>query len=95
MAILDTMKLVHLGSTVMDERLLAEGRKRFLVAMNCLRFNVGLKDPKMANVGLMMVSQGISLSEVWFSSFASLSNTLLLYQVIFAGGPTRSSDVDS
>lgn len=64
MAILDTMKLVHLGSAIEDERLLVEGRKRFLIAMDCLRRNVGLKDPDLAAVGLMIVSMGISLTEV-------------------------------
>lgn len=64
LAILDTLKLLHLGSTVRDERVTIEGRKRFLTAMNCLRLNVGLEDPKLAVVGLMLVAMGISMSEV-------------------------------
>lgn len=63
LAILDSMKLVHLGSCVQDERLLAEGRKRFLLAMNCLRNNLG-HEPSMALPGLMLVSIGISMTEV-------------------------------
>ncbi|KAM0715894.1 hypothetical protein Q7P37_008408 [Cladosporium fusiforme] len=65
MAILDTMKLVHLGSIVKDERLLIEGRKRFLIATNFLRCNLELKEPSMPNVGLMLVSVGISMSEMY------------------------------
>ena len=68
LAILDSMKLVHLGSCVQDEQLLLEGRKRFLVAMNCLRSNMG-HEPSMALPGLMLVSIGISMTEVSFLSF--------------------------
>lgn len=63
LAVLDSMKLVHLGSCVQDERLLIEGRKRFLVAMDCLRGNLG-RDPSLALPGLMLVSIGISMTEV-------------------------------
>lgn len=63
LAVLDSMKLVHLGSCVQDEGLLIEGRKRFLVAMNCLRSNLG-RDPSLALPGLMLVSIGISMTEV-------------------------------
>lgn len=68
LAVLDSMKLVHLGSCVQDERLLIEGRKRFLVAMNCLRGNLG-RDPSIALPGLMLVSIGISMTEVSLSMF--------------------------
>jgi hypothetical protein len=63
LATLDSLKLVHLGSCVQDERILLEGRKRFLIAMNCLRSNMG-HDPSMALPGLMLVSIGISMTEV-------------------------------
>jgi hypothetical protein len=63
LAILDSMKLVHLGSCVQDEQLLVEGRKRFLIAMNCLRGNLG-HEPSLALPGLMLVSVGISMTEV-------------------------------
>ena len=63
LAILDSMKLVHLGSCVQDEQLLLEGRKRFLIAMNCLRTNLG-HEPSLALPGLMLVSVGISMTEV-------------------------------
>lgn len=65
LAILDSMKLVHLGSCVQDQRLLSEGRKRFLLAMNCLQSNLD-HDPSMALPGLMLVSIGISMTEVSF-----------------------------
>lgn len=67
LAILDSMKLVHLGSCVRDEQLLVEGRKRFLLAMNCLRSNLG-HESSMALPGLMLVSIGISMTEVSFVS---------------------------
>jgi hypothetical protein len=63
LAILDSTKLLHLGSTVQDDRLLAEGRRRFLLTMNCLRSNVE-RDPSIALSGLMIVSLGVSLCEV-------------------------------
>ena len=68
LAVLDSMKLVHLGSCVQDEGLLIEGRKRFLVAMNCLRGNLD-RDPSLALPGLMLVSIGISMTEVSFIRF--------------------------
>ena len=68
LAILDSMKLVHLGSCVQDEQLLVEGRKRFLLAMNCLRSNLG-HEPGIALPGLMLVSIGISMTEVSFTGF--------------------------
>lgn len=63
LATLDAMKLVHLGSCVRDEQLLVEGRKRFLYAMNCLRGNLS-HEPSIALPGLMLVSIGISMTEV-------------------------------
>jgi hypothetical protein len=63
LATLDAMKLVHLGSCVRDEQLLVEGRKRFLYAMNCLRGNLS-QEPNIALPGLMLVSIGISMTEV-------------------------------
>ena len=63
LAILDSTKLLHLGSAVQDELLLAEGRKRFLLTMSCLRSNVQ-RDPSIALPGLMIVSLGVSLCEV-------------------------------
>lgn len=72
LAILDSMKLVHLGSCVQDEQLLLEGRKRFLLAMNCLRGNLG-HEPSIALPGLMLVSIGISMTEVSF--IPSMSST--------------------
>ena len=70
LAILDSMKLVHLGSCVRDEQLLVEGRKRFLLAMNCLRGNLGHEpSPSVALPGLMLVSIGISMTEVGFSFY--------------------------
>jgi hypothetical protein len=63
LAILDSTKLLHLGSAVHDDRLLAEGRKRFLLTMNCLRSNIE-QDPNIALPGLMIVSLGVSLCEV-------------------------------
>jgi len=68
LAILDSMKLVHLGSCVQDEQLLVEGRKRFLLAMNCLRSNLG-HEPGIALPGLLLVSIGISMTEVSFMGF--------------------------
>lgn len=68
LAILDSMKLVHLGSCVQDEQLLFEGRKRFLLAMNCLRSNLG-HEPGVALPGLLLVSIGISMTEVSFMGF--------------------------
>jgi hypothetical protein len=67
LATLDSMKLVHLGSCVKDERLLIEGRKRFLLAMNSLRSNL-THTPDMELPGLMLVSVGISMTEVSFVS---------------------------
>ena len=63
LAILDSTKLLHLGSAVQDDRLLAEGRKRFLLTMSCLRSSVE-NDPNIALPGLMIVSLGVSLCEV-------------------------------
>jgi hypothetical protein len=63
LAILDSTKLLHLGSTVQDDQLLAEGRKRFLLTMSCLRSSVE-RDPSIALPGLMIVSLGVSLCEV-------------------------------
>ena len=63
LAILDSMKLVHLGSCVQDEQLLLEGRKRFILAIDCLRSNFG-HEPSIALPGLMLVSIGISMTEV-------------------------------
>jgi hypothetical protein len=63
LAILDSTKLLHLGSTVQDDLLLAEGRKRFLLTMSCLRSNLK-REPGMALPGLMIVSLGVSLCEV-------------------------------
>jgi hypothetical protein len=65
LAILDSTKLLHLGSAVQDELLLAEGRRRFLLTMSCLRSNVK-RDPSIALPGLMIVSLGVSLCEVSF-----------------------------
>jgi hypothetical protein len=72
LATLDSMKLVHLGSCMQDERILLEGRKRFLIAMNCLRSNMG-HNPSMALPGLMLVSIGISMTEV--GAISLLCNT--------------------
>lgn len=63
LAILDSTKLLHLGSTVQDDLLVAEGRKRFLLTTSCLRSNLK-HDPGMALPGLMIVSLGVSLCEV-------------------------------
>lgn len=63
LAILDSTKLLHLGSSVHDDQILAEGRKRFLLTMKCLRSSVG-SDPRIALPGLMVVSTGVSLCEV-------------------------------
>lgn len=68
-AILDTIKLLHLGSTERSDRVLDEGRRRFGVAMNCLRLNLNMEHPEMAAIGLMIISMGISMSEVMFRSF--------------------------
>jgi hypothetical protein len=84
LAILDSMKLVHLGSCVQDEQLLLEGRKRFLLAMNCLRGNLG-HEPSIALPGLMLVSIGISMTEV--SLFPSMSSTRQVESML----PDRSS----
>lgn len=84
LAILDSMKLVHLGSCVQDEQLLLEGRKRFLLAMNCLRGNLG-HEPSIALPGLMLVSIGISMTEV------SLISCILSKRQCEAMLPGRSS----
>jgi len=63
LAVIDSIKLVHLGSTALDDRLVLEGRKRFLLAMNCLQHNLQ-QEPDMALPGLMLVSMGVSLNEV-------------------------------
>jgi hypothetical protein len=73
LAILDSTKLLHLGSTVRDDRLLAEGRRRFLLTMNCLRSNVE-RDPSIALSGLMIVSLGVSLCEVSFFQLPPMSS---------------------
>lgn len=63
LAVIDSIKLVHLGSTVRDDQFILQGRKRFLLAMNCLRRNLN-QNPSMALPGLMLVSMGVSLNEV-------------------------------
>jgi hypothetical protein len=80
LATLDSLKLVHLGSCVQDERILLEGRKRFLIAMNCLRSNMG-HNPSMALPGLMLVSIGISMTEV-----GSISLLCNICSILVVGG---------
>ena len=80
LAILDSTKLLHLGSSVHDDRLLAEGRKRFLLTMKCLRSNVE-RDPSIALPGLMIVSMGVSQCEVstiqlWYSAVGGVDFSL-------------------
>lgn len=85
LAMLDTMKLVHLGSTVEDDRLLSEGRKKFIAATNFLRWNASLKDPEIPPVGLMLVSMGISLSEVCSIFVVSLQEFLPIPRYLSTG----------
>jgi hypothetical protein len=63
-AILDSLIIMHVGSTSRDERLLLEARKRYVFAITSLRLDTGRKEPEMSLAGLLMVAMCILLSEV-------------------------------
>jgi hypothetical protein len=63
-AILDSLVIMHVGSTSRDEGLLLEARKRYVFAITSLRLDTGRKEPEMSLAGLLMVAMCILLSEV-------------------------------
>ena len=63
-AILDSLIIMHVGSTSRDERLLLEARKRYVFAITSLRLDTSRKEPEMSLAGLLMVAMCILLSEV-------------------------------
>jgi hypothetical protein len=65
-AILDALSLLHVGSTMRDENLLLEARKRYVCAIYNLRTRASHKEPRMPVAGLIIVAMGILMSEVRF-----------------------------
>jgi hypothetical protein len=63
-AILDSLIMMHVGSTSRDEGLLLEARKRYVFAITSLRLDTSRKDSEMSLAGLLMVAMCILLSEV-------------------------------
>jgi hypothetical protein len=63
-AILDSLIMMHVGSTSRDEGLLLEARKRYVFAITSLRLDTSRKEPEMSLAGLLMVAMCILLSEV-------------------------------
>jgi hypothetical protein len=67
-AILDSLIIMHVGSTSKNEGLLLEARKRYVFAIASLRLDTSRKEPEMSLAGLLMVAMCILLSEVLSSS---------------------------
>jgi hypothetical protein len=63
-AILDSLIIMHVGSTSKDEGLLLEARKRYVFAIASLRLDTSRKEPEMSLAGLLMVAMCILLNEV-------------------------------
>lgn len=63
-AMTDSIELLHVGSTSKDDRLVLEGRKRCLFAINSLRLDVSQPKSKMGLAGVLLVSLGIMMTEV-------------------------------
>lgn len=70
-AMLDSIIILHVGSTAKDERLVLESRKRYAFAINCLLLDTSRSKPKMSLSGLMMVATGILVSEVLYPPILS------------------------
>jgi hypothetical protein len=63
-AVLDSLIIMHVGSTSRDKGLLLEARKRYIFAINSLRLDTTRTEPEMSLAGLLMVAMCILLSEV-------------------------------
>lgn len=66
-AILDSVTIMHVGSTARDEGLLMEARKRYVFAITSLRLDTARSKPNMSISGSLMVAMCIMLDQVVFS----------------------------
>jgi hypothetical protein len=63
-AILDSLTIMHVGSTAREESILLEARKRYVFAIASLRLDTTRTEPEMSLAGLLLVAMVILLSEV-------------------------------
>jgi len=78
-AILDSLIIMHVGSTSGDEGLLLEARKRYVFAITSLRLDTTRNEPEISLAGVLMVAMGILLSEVLFPIHVFQTNKRLLF----------------
>lgn len=90
-AVSQAIKLLQFGSAIRQDHVVAEGQEQFSLAISCLRQAFNGKHPELTQARLMVISMGISMSEMysaisydsgewtWHTQVVGMSNLILAH----------------